>query len=88
MISDKKALVNISSISKSKDPNHETFRVLYRELLLMNVSKIVCGILLVLLWFRIISKTIKTHGYAITSICSEPCQTSKIECFAKIAGSK
>ena len=43
--------------------HHETFWVLYRELLLMNVSKAVWGIVLVLPWFRIIGKTMKTLGF-------------------------
>ena len=54
-----------------------------------------CRMALVLLWFRIIDKTIKTLGFHnICSICqvsmchlevySEPCQTSKIEHFVKI----
>ena len=51
------------SISNSKNPRHETFWILYWELLLMNVSKIVCGIVLVLPWSRIIDKTIKILGF-------------------------
>ena len=63
---------------------------------LMNVLKTGCRIVLVFLWFRIIGKTIKTLGFPVThiySICqvsmchsdaySEPCQTSKMERFAK-----
>ena len=65
----------------------------------MNVSKTVCRVLLVLLWFQIIGKTIKTLDFhnntyfldqASLDVChpaaySEPCQTSTMECFAKAA---
>ena len=61
IIVNKKALVNISNIFNSKNPLW--WNLLYRELLLMNVSKTVCGIILVLLWFQIIGKTIKTLGF-------------------------
>ena len=40
------------------------------ELLLMTVSKIVSGIVLALLWFRMNSKTIKTLGFTIDSVFS------------------
>ena len=47
---------------------------MYRELLLTNVSKTVCGIVLVLLWlFRIIAKTIETLGfYNKTHLLDQP----------------
>ena len=59
----------------------------------MTVSKTVCGIILVLLSFRIIGKTIKTLGFQnnthLLDLChpeafSEPCQTFKMEHFAKM----
>ena len=56
MIFDKKAFVNISAISNSK--KHKTFWILYQEFLLMNASERVYGIVLVLLLFRTIGKTI------------------------------
>ena len=37
--------------------HHETFWVLYQELVIENVLKTVCGIVLVLLWFRMSSMT-------------------------------
>ena len=77
--------MNISSISISKSPpcNVSSFvsRIIVNE-----YPKTVCGIVLVLLWFRIIGKTIKTFGFH--KLChpeeySEPCQTSEMERFAK-----
>ena len=92
----KKALVNISSIFGLKD-HHETFWVLYWELLLMDVSKTACGIVLVLLWFWIIGKAIKTPNFpnmlkcsiSQVSMChseaySESCQASTMDLSAKI----
>ena len=38
----------------------EPFWVLYRKLLSINISKTVCGVVLVLFWFRISCKTTKT----------------------------
>ena len=58
-----KKLLWIFPASPTQKNHHETFWVLYREGLLMNVSKTVCGIVLVLLWFRTIGKTIKTLGF-------------------------
>ena len=58
-----KKLLWIFLASPTQKNHHETFWVLYREGLLMNVSKTVCGIVLVLLWFRTIGKTIKTLGF-------------------------
>ena len=49
--------------SSTQRTHQDTFWVLHRELLLMNVSKTVSGIVLVLLWFCIIGKTIKTLGF-------------------------
>ena len=93
-----KKLLWIFLASPTQRTRHETFWVLYQELLLMNVSETVCGIVLALLWFRIIGKTKKDLVFTITHIClinqasmyhpeaySELCQTSKMERFAKIA---
>ena len=44
--------------------HHETFWVLYRELVLMNVSETVCRIVLVLLWFPVIDKTIRNTWFS------------------------
>ena len=63
MAFNKEALLNISCIFNSKNPHHQTFWFLHRELLLMTLSKTVCGIALVLLWFRIIGQTKKTLGF-------------------------
>ena len=43
--------------------HRETFWVLHRELLLMNVSKTEWEIVLVLLWFRIFGNTVKTLSF-------------------------
>ena len=63
MIFIKKLLWLLFLVSPTQRIHRETFWVLYRELLLMNVSKTVRRIVLVLLWFRIIGKTIKTLGF-------------------------
>ena len=55
-----KKLLWIFVAFRTQRTHHETFWVLYRELLLMNVLETVCGIVLVLLWFRIIGKIVKT----------------------------
>ena len=55
-------------------------------------QKTVCGIVLVLLWFRIIDKPIWTLSFHKSTYLldlhpeaySEPCQTSKLENFARI----
>ena len=52
-IINKKARVKISSISDSKNPPWNLYRVLYQELLLMIVSVTMRTIVLILLWFRI-----------------------------------
>ena len=52
MIFNKKALVFLAS--PTQRTHYEIFWILHREFLLMNVSKTVCGIVLVLLWFWII----------------------------------
>ena len=58
----KKVLV-IFLASWTQRTHYETFWVLYRKLLLINVSKTVCGIDLVFLWLRFIGKTIKILGF-------------------------
>ena len=55
-----KKLLWIFVAFRTQRTHQETFWVLYRELLLMNVLETVCGIVLVLLWFRIIGKIVKT----------------------------
>ena len=63
IIFNKKKLLWIFLASPTQRSHHETFWLLYRELLLMNVSKPACRIVLVLLWFCITDKTIKTLGF-------------------------
>ena len=58
-----KRLLWIFLASPTQKTQNETFWVLYRKLLLMNISKRVGGIVLAFLWFRIIGKTINTHGF-------------------------
>ena len=68
IIFNKKAPVSISCISDSNNPPRNLCIVLYQKLLLMNVSETVCRLVLVLLWFRIIGKTIKTHAFHNTHL--------------------
>ena len=92
MIFNKKRLWMFLASPTQRTHHHETLWIFYQESLLMNFSTIVRGITLVLLWFRIIVKTINKLVFTITHICSiyqvsmhhreaypEPCQTSKMK---------
>ena len=61
----KKTLVNISSISNSKNPQWNLLSFASR-IVVNECLKTVCGFVLVLIWFQIIGNTIKTLSFQNT----------------------